>query len=70
MSDDRRDRDEDLPLHDEAAAREKWRGDETIVAKGEQDGLPASEVDHAAAGGEGGTSDAAPIPRADLRPPD
>ena len=70
MIDNRRDRDEDLPLHDEAAARDKWRGGETIVAKGERDSLPASEVDHAAAGGKAGNPEAAPLPRADLRPPD
>ena len=36
-----------LPLHDEAEAREKWRGGETILKGGGDDlGLPASEVDH------------------------
>ena len=40
---------EDLPLHDEAQAREKWRGGGTIIKKGAEDlGLPASEVDNAA----------------------
>lgn len=49
------DKDEDLPLHNEAAAREKWRGGETIIKKGSEDlGLPASEVDNAASGGGGG----------------
>ena len=37
-----RDEDEDLPLHAEAKAREKWRGGETLIAKGsEKAGLPA-----------------------------
>lgn len=48
-------KDEDLPLHDEAKAREKWRGGETLIKKGAEDlGLPASEVDNAATGGDSG----------------
>ena len=43
-------RDEDLPLHAEAKARSEWRGGETMIAKsGNKGGLPASEVDDAAA---------------------
>ena len=39
----------ELPLHDEAEAREKWRGGETILSRGSKGGdLPASEVDDAA----------------------
>ena len=46
------DRDEDLPLHDEAKARDKWRGGETIIEEGGEDlGLPASEADNAKLGG-------------------
>lgn len=43
--------DRDLPLHDEARARSKWRGGETLLDPGdlETDG-PASEVDDAAQG--------------------
>ena len=60
-------REENLPLHQEALAREKWRGGDTILAKGEEEeGLPASEVDNAASGGEAGSA----APRVDLRPPD
>ena len=45
-------KDEDLPLHDEAKAREKWRGGETFVNSGGKNlGLPASEVDDARLGG-------------------
>ncbi len=41
-------KDEDLPLHKEAMAREKWRGGETLIKKGGENlGLPASEVDNA-----------------------
>ncbi|MFN3944906.1 MAG: hypothetical protein ACK4K7_08245 [Allosphingosinicella sp.] len=51
-------RDEDLPLHEEAKAREKWRGGETLIDGGGKDtGRPASEVDDAAAGGGGGGVD-------------
>jgi len=46
------DEDEDLPLHDEAKARAKWRGGETLIAKGSGDtGLPASETDNASIAG-------------------
>jgi hypothetical protein len=39
---------EQLPLHDEAQARAKWRGGETLLEGGSDDlGLPASEVDNA-----------------------
>jgi hypothetical protein len=58
--------DGDLPLHDEAKARSKWRGGETLLDESETGGSgPASEVDDAAQGG--GHS-----PREDLaqRPPD
>jgi hypothetical protein len=43
------DDDRDLPLHDEAEARSKWRGGETILGR-EESGTagPASEVDDAA----------------------
>ena len=45
------DEDEDLPLHDEAKARAKWRGGETLMEGGSDDvGLPASEVDNARLG--------------------
>ncbi len=55
-----RDEDEKLPLHDEAMAREKWRGGETILKKGEEDlGLPASEVDNASMGGGSGSHEGA-----------
>jgi hypothetical protein len=48
-------RDEDLPLHNEAQARGKWRG-ETTVLKQEDNSirLPTSEVDDAATGSRGG----------------
>lgn len=39
-----------LPLHDEAMARAKWRGGETLLRSGKDEtGLPASEADDAAA---------------------
>lgn len=39
---------EDLPLHDEAVAREKWRGKGTLPAGGtDRSDLPASETDNA-----------------------
>ena len=48
------DEDEDLPLHDEAKARAKWRGGETLIDGGSGNvGLPASEVDEAASKGVG-----------------
>lgn len=56
----------DLPLHDEAVAREKWRGRETITGEGDGDGLAASE-------GEAepdGEAEQGSTPRLDLRPPD
>ena len=44
------DSDSKLPLHDEALAREKWRGGETLIKGDEEDlGLPASETDNARA---------------------
>lgn len=61
--------DRDLPLHDEAQARSKWRGGETIIDKG-GDGAsgPASEIDNAGQGEAGGGS---PVPAdSTLRPPD
>ena len=55
------DRDEDLPLHKEAKARERWRGGETIVeGGGENPGLPASEVDNARLGGGDNEGDGRP----------
>lgn len=47
------DREDDLPLHDEAKARSKWRGGETLIDRdrGGTEG-PASEVDDAASGGD------------------
>lgn len=43
-----------LPLHDEAKARSKWRGEETLLDKGDTgDSGPASEVDDAAQGSQG-----------------
>ena len=57
------DTDDDLPLHAEAKAREKWRGGETVIGKGsENSGLPASEVDNAAptAGAAEGPADGRP----------
>lgn len=47
-----------LPLHDEAAAREKWRGKETLL-KGDDDdlGLPASETDRARSASQGDEGD-------------
>jgi hypothetical protein len=66
--------DTDLPLHDEAKAREKWRGGETVIAKGkERLDLPASEVDNASMSGpdEDEESDAGPGALGPaLRPPD
>ena len=52
----------ELPLHAEAKARDKWRGGETVIRKGgDESGLPASEVDHAATGGgSAGGSDGRP----------
>lgn len=64
--------DSDLPLHDEAMARSKWRGGETLIDKdGSGDSGPASEIDNAAAGG-GSASDPGDRLAEDLakRPPD
>jgi len=49
---------EKLPLHDEAVAREKWRGKETLL-KGDDDdlGLPASETDRARSVSQGDEKD-------------
>ena len=52
--------DGDLPLHDEAKARGKWRGGETLIGEGEDSGLPASEVDHARLVSGGSVEDASP----------
>jgi hypothetical protein len=60
-------KDRTLPLHDEAAAREEWRGGEAMIGRGERQDLPASEVDNAAPAGE---REAGATPRLDLRPPD
>ena len=45
--------DDDLPLHDEARARPKWRGGETILGNADPESGPASEVDEAARRGGG-----------------
>ena len=52
-------REDDLPLHEEAEAREKWRGGETRL---EDDGsgdthLPASEADDARLSPKGDVDD-------------
>jgi hypothetical protein len=45
--------DGDLPLHDEAKARSKWRGGETILARDDSGTAgPASEIDNASQSGE------------------
>ncbi|HEX8512050.1 MAG TPA: hypothetical protein VF688_02985 [Allosphingosinicella sp.] len=45
--------DEDLPLHNEAKARSKWRGGETILDRDDSGtGGPASEIDNASQGGQ------------------
>ena len=69
-----RNEDDKLPLHDEAEARGKWRGDETIVDGGSKSGdLPASEVDEAATPDNDSSEDGA-APRSTswtgLSPPD
>lgn len=65
--------DRDLPLHDEAKARSKWRDGETILDRDESGTAgPASEVDDAAQGGGGetdGPADALPEGLS-RRPPD
>lgn len=61
--------DRDLPLHDEARARSKWRGGEALVGKGEDGSSgPASEADDSAQGGGGGGDDL--LEDAARRPPD
>lgn len=61
--------DGDLPLHDEAKARSKWRGGETIIKKGDSGASgPASEIDNASQGGQG--SEDAILGDAARRPPD
>lgn len=65
--------DRDLPLHDEAKARSKWRGDEAILDKdGHGDSGAASEIDNAARGGNAGGPDPGDTLLEDLaeRPPD
>ena len=48
MNNRREDQGARLPLHDEAVARKKWRGGETLLEGDENDlGLPASETDNA-----------------------
>jgi hypothetical protein len=64
--------DRNLPLHDEAQARSKWRGGETIIDKG-GDGAsgPASEVDNASSGDDAvGTTNSPLIDDLTKRPPD
>lgn len=56
-----RESDRNLPLHDEAKARAKWRGDETILENGGDDAGPASEIDNAAQGGEAGSGLDGPV---------
>ncbi|HEX8306936.1 MAG TPA: hypothetical protein VF645_00780 [Allosphingosinicella sp.] len=47
--------DEDLPLHDEAEARSKWRGDESLPEQADLGTSgPASEVDKAVQGARQG----------------
>ncbi len=62
--------DDDQPLKDEAAAREKWRGTEE-APKPEAPGhtLPASE-DEDERMGSGGGGDAQAGPPGTIRPPD
>ncbi len=67
------DQDDDLPLHEEAKARAKWRGGETMIGKGDESvALPASEVDNAAADSSGGGGQPLTNDRLGpgLRPPD
>lgn len=50
--------DSDLPLHDEAKARSKWRGGETLLGDGALEASgPASETDGAERGLGGGTAE-------------
>jgi hypothetical protein len=64
--------DRDLPLHDEAMARSKWRGGETILKRDRTDDSgPASEVDNAGAGGGSGSGSSGGLAeKAAQRPPD
>lgn len=65
--------DRDLPLHDEAKARSKWRGGETILDRDESGASgPASEIDNAAQdGGEGTGGASGTVPEGlARRPPD
>lgn len=66
--------DSDLPLHDEAKARSKWRGGETLIGRdGRGDSGPASEIDNAGSGGGEGSGPGAWDRLAEdsaLRPPD
>ena len=63
--------DKELPLHAEAKARSAWRGGETILAKGgKQGGLPASEVDDAAAPDPGSGEAAGSVAPGTVPPPD
>jgi hypothetical protein len=66
------DKDDDLPLHNEARARAKWRGEERMLGKGDEGvALPASEVDNAAAADpSGGQPSAGDRLGPGLRPPD
>lgn len=64
--------DRNLPLHDEAKARSKWRGGETLLDKGDRcDSGPASEIDDAASGGDSNGPDPRETLAEDLakRPP-
>jgi hypothetical protein len=63
-----------LPLHDEALAREKWRGKETLL-KGDDDdlGLPASETGRARSASQGDEGEEGRLGRGrpgDFPPPD
>jgi hypothetical protein len=64
----------DLPLHDEAVARRKWRGDEALpLPEAEDSGLPASETDNARSPSNGLDKDLGSPPRGrpeDFPPPD
>lgn len=65
-------REDELPLHDEAKARSKWRGDETPIdgGPGGTEG-PASEVDDAASGGrDPGGGEGSILEDLARRPPD
>ncbi len=65
------DQNDDLPLHDEAKARAKWRGEETMIGKGDESvALPASEVDNAAAVSNAGQPLTPDRLGPGLRPPD